>query len=338
MMDSVSADFPERRVFVVWEPSNSRSATLAEQFGAECWYVHYLGLKRPWLAPFKYVMQAVRTWRLLAANKPELIFVQNPPVFAPLAVWLYCLFSSASFVMDTHTGAFLEKKWRWLGFLHGFLARRARVSIVTNEFLADIVHGWGGETFIFPDVPVEFPDAKRMSNRGEHFVTVVNSFSYDEPLEEVLEAARQLPEIEFAVTGDISRCPPSIEASRPDNVRFTGFVSRQEYVDMLYSSDAAVILTTENHTMQRGAYEAMSLGVPIITSDWPLLRKTFFKGAQFTDNTAKSITESLRYLIDNKQQLKQDVAELKTQRRALWSEMLTTFEASYLKDGQAAPG
>ena len=336
----MSAEFtsrPERRVFVVWEPSNTRSATLAEQFGAECWYVHYLGLKRPWLAPFKYVLQAVRTWQLLARNKPKLIFVQNPPVFAPLAVWLYCLFSGASFVMDTHTGAFLEKKWRWLGFLHGFLARRARVSIVTNDYLAEIVHAWGGKTFIFPDVPVEFPDAKRMA-RAEHFVTVVNSFSYDEPLVEVLDAARELPEIEFAITGDLSRCPPSVEESRPDNVRFTGFVSRREYVDMLYSSDAAVILTTENHTMQRGAYEAMSLGVPIITSDWPLLRKTFFKGAQFTDNTANSIANALRYLIDNKQQLKEDVAELKRQRRALWSEMLATFEASHLKSGQPAAG
>lgn len=320
----------ERRVFVVWEPSNSRSATLAEQFGAECWYIHYLALKRPWLAPLKYVLQTFRTWSELRRAKPDLVFVQNPPLFAPLAVWIYCAFAGTGFVMDSHTGVFLERKWRWLNPLHGFLARRARVSIVTNEHLAEIVHGWGGETFIFPDVPVEFPNAERVPERAEHFVTVVNSFSYDEPLAEVLAAARKLPQIDFAITGDLKRCPSAVLDAAPANVRFTGFVSRRDYVNMLYSSDAAVILTTENHTMQRGAYEAMSLGVPIITSDWPLLRETFFKGAQFTDNTAPSIIGSLEFLIDNKQSLKEEVADLKRQRRALWSRLLKQFEDSHL--------
>ena len=33
--------------------------------------------------------------------------------------------------------------------------------------------------------------------------------------------------------------------------------------------DGILALTTHDHTMQRGACEAVSLGVPIITSDWP---------------------------------------------------------------------
>lgn len=325
------------RVFVSWEPSNSRSATLAEQFGAECWFIHYLALKQPWLAPIKYVLQAFRTWYDLFRHRPSLVFVQNPPVFAPLVIWLYCLFTGSRFIIDSHTGVFLERKWRWLSFLHAFVVKRAAVSIVTNEHLAAMVEGWGGKAFIFPDVPVEFPNAEYLAERSANLVTVVNSFSYDEPLDEVLTAAKALPDVEFAVTGDLARCPPELSAAASENVRFTGFVPRKVYVNTLYSSDAAVVLTLEDHTMQRGAYEAMSLGVPIVTSDWPLLRKTFFKGAQFTDNTAPSIIAAIQRVIANKQQLKDDVADLKRQRRTLWRELLAEFEQNYLHDGPA-PG
>lgn len=47
------------RLFLSWEPSNSRSTTLAHELSARCEFVHYLALKRPFFAPFKYLMQAV---------------------------------------------------------------------------------------------------------------------------------------------------------------------------------------------------------------------------------------------------------------------------------------
>jgi glycosyltransferase involved in cell wall biosynthesis len=234
------------------------------------------------------------------------------------------------FILDSHTGVFLEPKWRWLGLLHGFLVRRARVSIVTNDYLGKIVDCWRGKYFVFPDVPTEFPDAKKIDDLPEDFVIVVNSFSYDEPLPEVIEAARQLPEVSFAVTGDVRRCPRSLLASTPENVSFTGFVSRSEYVNLLNSADAAVVLTKENHTMQRGAYEAMSLCTPIITSNWPLLKETFFKGADHTDNTTESIVAALGEVLANKKSYKADIEDLKRQRRAIWVDKLERFSKKYM--------
>lgn len=323
---------PTKRLFLSWEPSNSRSATLAGEFSADCEFVHYLSLKRPLLAPVKYVMQSVKTWQILRNDRPEIVFVQNPPVFAPLAAWLYCGVKGVPFVLDSHTGVFLEPKWRWLNPLHGFLVRRARVSIVTNDYLGRIVESWGGKYFVFPDVPTEFPEAQTIDDRPEDFVLVINSFSYDEPLDEVIEAARRLPDVSFAVTGDVRRCPQALLDNTPGNVRFTGFVSRSEYVNLLNSADAAVVLTNEDHTMQRGAYEAMSLGVPIVTSNWPLLRETFFKGTCHTDNTAESIAAALQSILEDKAAYKSDIADLKRQRRAIWAEKLAQFSIKYLQD------
>jgi glycosyltransferase involved in cell wall biosynthesis len=211
--------------------------------------------------------------------------------------------------MDSHTGVFLEPKWRWLGSLHGFLARRASISIVTNDYLGGILESWHGRYFVFPDVPTEFPDAEVIPERPEDFVVVVNSFSYDEPLNQVIAAARELPSVSFAVTGDVRRCPPEILKNVPNNVRFTGFVSPPEYV--------------------RGAYEAMSLGVPIVTSNWPLLKETFFKGTCHTDNTSECIAAALRDILANKALFRAEIADLKRQRRKIWTEKLALFSDEY---------
>jgi glycosyltransferase involved in cell wall biosynthesis len=317
------------RLFISWEPSNSRSATLAREFDAHCEFVHYLALKKPWLAPIKYVMQAIKTWSILRKASPDTVFVQNPPLFAPLAVWMYCGLKGVPLILDSHTGVFLEPKWRWLGSLHGFLVRRAKVSIVTNDYLGGMVESWGGQYFVFPDVPTEFPDAGTIDDKPEDFVLVINSFSYDEPLEQVIEAARELQEVSFAVTGDVRRCPQELLDKTPENVRYTGFVSRSDYVSLLNSADAAVVLTNENYTMQRGAYEAMSLGVPIVTSDWPLLRETFFKGTCHTDNTTASIIDALRSVLSDKTGFKAAIADLKRERRAIWARKLEQFSGQY---------
>jgi UDP-N-acetylglucosamine:LPS N-acetylglucosamine transferase len=46
--------------------------------------VHYLSFKRPLQAPLKYVMQTVTTLRILRRERPELVLVAVPPIFAAL--------------------------------------------------------------------------------------------------------------------------------------------------------------------------------------------------------------------------------------------------------------
>ena len=56
-------------------------------------------------------------------------------------------------------------------------------------------------------------------------------------------------------------------SAKPDNVRLTGFLPDSDYVGLILASDAVIALTTMDHTMQRGAYEAVYLGRPVITSN-----------------------------------------------------------------------
>jgi glycosyltransferase involved in cell wall biosynthesis len=151
-------------------------------------------------------------------------------------------------------------------------------------------------------------------------IVVINSFSPDEPLAEVLQAAATLPQVQFYVTGDPLRAPKTLFRQKPDNVQFTGFLPDQEYVGLLRAAQAIMTLTTDNHTMQRGACEAVWLGKPIITSDWPILRESFAKGTLYVDNSARSIREAVIRMQNDRDSLEREIVRLQDERWREWKQ------------------
>ena len=72
-------------------------------------------------------------------------------------------------------------------------------------------------------------------------VLFVCTFASDEPVEAVLEAARQLPEVHFYVTGDRRKKPASFFETAPPNVIFTGFLDPNgRYLGLLRAADRCV--------------------------------------------------------------------------------------------------
>jgi hypothetical protein len=78
-------------------------------------------------------------------------------------------------------------------------------------------------------------------------------------------------------------------------------------------------LTTRDHTMQRGACEAVSLGRPVITSDWPLLRSAFPLGAAFADNTADGIVAAIRQVREDHERFRAEAERLRNDRVRDWA-------------------
>ena len=73
----------------------------------------------------------------------------------------------------------------------------------------------------------------------------------------------------------------------------TGFLSDGAYGSLLHDADAVMTLTTRDHTMLRGAWEAVYQGTPVIVSDWPMLRDAFDEGAVHVDNTPEGIVQGI---------------------------------------------
>jgi glycosyltransferase involved in cell wall biosynthesis len=122
------------------------------------------------------------------------------------------------------------------------------------------------------------------------------------------------------MTGDCRVAKPEITRSRPENVEFTGFLKREDYIALVKSVDAAMILVTTDNTMQRGAFEAMSWGTPIITSVWPLLRDTFPKGSIFVRNHAQDIARGVAVFMKQKELLRTEMQNLKAEREQEWQQ------------------
>ena len=100
--------------FVTWYPSCRRSDTLAERLGGRSHLIHYFEFKRPMYAPAKYILQAATTFRRLLRDRPDVVFVASPPVFAVVAVWAYAKVSGTPYIVDAHTGVFDDPRWTWL--------------------------------------------------------------------------------------------------------------------------------------------------------------------------------------------------------------------------------
>ena len=182
-----------------------------------------------------------------------------------------------------------------------------------------MVRGWGVRAMIVRDVPVYFAKPAHTKLDGACNMTLVSTFTQDEPVDLFFQAAAKLPDISFHVTGNYRRADERVLALKPDNVRLTGFLSDAEYVGLLLASDAVISLTTYDNTMQRGAYEAMYLGRPVITSNFELLRRHFRKGAVHVDNTVESVVEGVCRMRRGLERFRVEVEELKSERLDEWA-------------------
>jgi glycosyltransferase involved in cell wall biosynthesis len=86
--------------------------------------------------------------------------------------------------------------------------------------------------------------------------------------------------------------------------------------------DGAIILVKNDNVMQMGAYEAMSWAVPIITSDWPVLRENFYRGTLFVDNSPEAISQAVQELLSRRDHYRQEIALLRAERRQAWDEQI----------------
>ena len=311
-----------RSTFLVWAPPHrgSRSAWLARELGISD--IRYIaGSERRGVAGilFKYPHQFMRTWMHLMNRRPLIVFVQSPPSFAAWTATLYCAMAGAGLIIDAHSDAFQRGIWTRPRWLNRLVARRAVATLATDQHWISGLRAWGATAVRVPDVPTSLPVGDAAVLTAGFNVAVVNTWAPDEPLGEVISAARQLPEVTFHVTGHDGPAT-TLGVPVPPNVRFTGFLPVRAYYGLLASVHAVMCLTTRDHTMQRGACETLSLGVPVITSDWPILREYFCRGTVHVTSTSSSIRDGVQMLMARHDSYKLEIVELRSTRRREWTQ------------------
>jgi glycosyltransferase involved in cell wall biosynthesis len=292
-----------RGVVLAWMPVSQRSRTLAERLGFELHLVGRRGFRRAWTAPLTYPLSIVRTLATLARRRPRAIVVVAPPFVAPLVVLPIAAMLGARWAVDVHTGALVDRRWRWSVPILAWISRRSAAAVVTLPSLAAILAERGAPVLVLPDpLPRLRPTVTRdridrSARMGDGradgapadppAVVAVTGWGDDEPLEALVAAAEGRP-WQLVLTGR-----PRRPLSLPSNVRLAGFLDDEAYVDLLAAADAVVVLTRRDQTLLSGGWEAIALERPLILSGTPAIRATFGDSVTLVDDTSAGIAAGI---------------------------------------------
>jgi hypothetical protein len=221
--------------------------------------------------------------------------VTNPPIIPALIGAVYARLTRASLILDDHPGAFGAMGYR-IGAamrpLHRRLVAQARLCLVTDRSWVDVIRSWGGEGLVLHEAPATWTPAAHPC--GAHpRVLFVCTFARDEPAAEVIQAARQVPELHVLITGDVRHRPAG---DQPENVEFVGFLDPDAYREAVEAADVILTLTTEPTSAMRAAFEAVWAEKVLVVSDWPLLH-SLFPEAVHVGHTPEAIAEGLRVAV-----------------------------------------
>jgi glycosyltransferase involved in cell wall biosynthesis len=273
-------------VIVAWTPVTQRYDNLAPLLDTEFFNDRATGP-----TPWRYLVSSVRTVRVLERRRPKAVMVALPP-FPLLAVcWVWAKLRKAKVILDLHSAVFESAKWRWARRPTMWIARRSDLTIVHHDgYLGRVPKG---------TVLHEVFDADQRPRSDGGFVLVPASWHEDEPIAEIYAAASALPGVEIRITGRPQEVRSSSGAvvEPPANVTLTGWVSDEEYKDLLASCSAVLALTTRENTMQAGGYQALAWHKPLVTSDTEVLRGFFGAAAVYASPNASAIRQAVEAVL-----------------------------------------
>jgi glycosyltransferase involved in cell wall biosynthesis len=302
--DVLTADGPAndrpamvRSTFVSWTP-HPRAEAIADALGAGV-YCPSPG-SRNWPAPLRYVVQSAGTAKHIIRTRPTDILFTNPPVFAGIVVVLLARAAGARAWSDSHSGAFNDPRWSRFARLNDWVMRQCAGVIVTNRPLVELVRSKGARPFVMnmvaKDRHLPQPDS------GQTILAPL-SYAFDEPVQELLQAAAMAPEVHMTFTG---QAPDWVVKSAPENCAVVGWLSRPDYESLLSRASGVVCLTNRELTMQMGAFEALEHGIPILASGTAVLRDYLDQGGVVfaDDHTPAELAAGIRALWRERERLR----------------------------------
>ena len=245
-----------KAIWVTWE-RHRRTHELCRSLGVELFE-----LTSSASAIIRYPYLIVESFLCLARQRPALLFIQCPSILLGLWAGLLKYVFGYKLIADLHNEAVepFNCSAAWYRALVGRIRRVADLSLVSNEFLKDVVDTTGGRAFVLPDqIPAMSPAREGAADTARRQVVFVCTYAPDEPYLEVIEAGRLMgPSLTLHVTGDHRRLKPAAQV--PPHVHLTGYVPEQEYQQLLHEADVIVDLTQMENCLVCGATLATPTG------------------------------------------------------------------------------
>lgn len=322
------------RIWIAWEQQR-RTITLSQEFNTKLFIVK--NKKNRFL---RYPKLIIKTVRIISQEKPKYVFAQNPSVVLAALVCFLKRTYNFTVIIDRHTNFKLNqrnsKKIKWIIFryLSNYSLSNADHTIVTNKYLKLLIRNRSRSSSILPDkIPNLVPSGDRKTNpfRSKLTAFFICTFSDDEPYRELFAAFRAFPEISLEVTGNYDSALGQSEIENlPSNVKLLGFVSNRCYVDHLFNCDFTIVLTSQEFTLNCGAYESLAAKKPMLLSDTKTIRSYFTFGANYIEsNTLEAMRAGVQSI---KSELKLRESEIINQvplMELAWKDMFVATDALF---------
>lgn len=295
-------------VVLAWAAFQPRTSALARALDGEPLFIHSPVLTRHRsLIAVRYLFYAWQTWSRLNRLDPQLVLTVTPPLPAMLVAAAWCRVHHRLLGVDSHTGAYQGRKWGWSQGVHRWIFRRARVVTHNTEEETELARSLGAHALWVPDDLPGAGEAAPVSRFSRPTIVVAGSFDANEPVEAVLEAAAQLPQAEFRLTGDPARLAPGVRSGAPDNVVFTGYLPYARFLAELAAADVVAVFTIDDaditYRLNRASFEAVGLGRPLVLFDLPGNQKHFGEAAMLAAPEPASMAATLRLALEHSEDL-----------------------------------
>lgn len=272
-------------IYIAWTTFQRRQVSMADSIHIKCIFLPIKTRSRVVKGVF-YIFMLVKTILVLREERPEIVWVQLPQVPALWAALIYKALSPirVKIVADCHN-AQLQAPWCRFPFALCSLTQ-ADAILVHNESMLKRAEAIGypmEKVLVLEDVPAVGKDkssigiAAKNISAPKPWIVFPGSFAADEPIQEILEAARIASECTFIITGKLERARKfghNVD-DLPKNVVLTGYLSIEIFDDLLREANVVIGLTRVEGIQLSVCNEALGFGRPLVISDTQILRKLF---------------------------------------------------------------
>lgn len=290
-------------IWVSWE-DHRRSRELSSSLGIKFYPI--VSESPRWK---RYPFLITRTILMLLKKRPAVVFVQNPSIVLTSAVIFLRHIFQYKVIVDRHSNFKFEHensralRWRLFHFLSRYTLKNSDLTIVTNDPLKEICEHNKARAVVLQD---RIPSMQKYDQEAvlpffeggnEVFnIMAVTTFNEDEPIDEIISAARRLPDqYRVYLTGNYRKrfSDDEKELLKKNGIIFTGFIDEANYQTLMFSADAVIVLTKKEFILNCGAYEAIAFGKPMILSNTDTIRGYFRFGAVYSLCSSDDIYNSI---------------------------------------------
>lgn len=307
-----------KQIHIAWIGFQRRQVSMQQFFGFEVFFFPVERRVNKLRKAYIYAKTAWKTFFLLKEQKPDVVWVQLPQTPLLWVCLIYRLFiaKNMQIVADCHNAIF-RAPWNTLPFTKSALNACNAVVVHNDSVLAQAANdGVTQEKLVVvEDPPANFDGVESyVCSLPRPWVVFPASFAADEPVEELIAAARLVPEVTILTTGNTRNIKnKTLLETKPSNMHFLGFLSISDFDSLIMSSDAVLALTRFDGIQLSVCGEAVGAAKPLIVSDTSLLRRLYPEASIFVLPNAESIAWGIREALLNKNALSSEMQEFRAE-------------------------